>query len=503
MVSYHITKEWFKVANNLKIVPPEELGLSSKHVEGFIDTIEKERINLHSFIIMRYNKIGAEGYWKPFNENMLHRMYSVSKTFVSAAIGLLADEGRISLEDKIVKFFPDKLPKGGLQPYLADTTIKDLLIMATPYPTTTYGLRFDDWAWTFFNTPTTHPSGTIFKYDTSGTYVLNVIVERVTGMPFLEYMREGLLKHIGFSENTWCIKAPEGYTWGGSGVMATTRDLAKFATVFLNNGKFNGKQLISEKYVKEATTKQIDNNPESTYSPWNYGYGYQIWIHDDGAFSFRGMGSQLALCYPKKDFLFVCTADTQGNAQGGRMIHEAVWHEIVEKLEDKELPQDSKAYNSLLERCSNLNPALVRGETTSKVLESINNVTYALKENPMEISEISVSINKDEGVLNYKNPRGEKKLYFGIGKYVECGFPETHYFGDTINKSANRMYKSINCAAWTEPHKLVIRSYIVDDHLGNLTISISFKDNMISVYMTKTAEFFLNEYMGIASGQVK
>ena len=489
------------MANALKIVSPEELGFSSKWVENFIDTMERNKICLHSFMMLRHGKVGAEGYWKPFHENQLHRMYSVSKTFVSAAIGMLADEEKISLDDKIIKYFPDKLPEGELQPYIADTTIRDLLIMATPYSTTTYGLQYDDWAWTFFNTPTNHPSGTIFCYDTSGTYILNVIVERVTGMPFLQYMREGLLDPIGFSEDTWCVKAPEGYSWGGSGVMATTRDLAKFALVFLDGGKYNGKQLISEEYVRAATTKQIDNNPQSTNYPWNQGYGYKIWIMEDGAFSFRGMGSQFALCFPKQDFLFVCTGDTQGDVQAGRIIHETLWNEVVSKLSD-ELPADPVASDRLIERCSSLSLIPISGESKSEILESVNGVSYILRDNPMQISELSVNINGDEGVLSYTNPRGEKKLYFGMNKYVECGFPETHYFGDTINKPAGRMYKSTNCAAWTEENKLVIRSYIIDDHLGNLTITLSFKGDQIGVYMHKTAEFFLNEYEGFAGGYV-
>lgn len=115
------------MANDLKTVAPEELGFSSKWVENFIDTMEHNEICLHSFMMLRHGKVGAEGYWKPFDKDKLHRMYSASKTFVSAAIGMLADEGKISLDDKIIKYFPDKLPKGELQPYIADTTIRDLL----------------------------------------------------------------------------------------------------------------------------------------------------------------------------------------------------------------------------------------------------------------------------------------------------------------------------------------------------------------------------------------
>jgi len=499
ILSLNLYSKKVYVMKDLQFVTPEKVGISSKNVENFIDKIEKKRINMHSFIMLRHGKIAAEGYFKPFHKDFLHRMYSTSKTFVSAAIGLLSDEGKISLDDKVIKFFPDKLPKGEIHPYVANATIRDLLMMSTPFQSTTYSVNADDWAWTFFNTPPNHPAGTIFNYDTSATYILDVIVERVTGMPFLEYMRKGLFDHIGFSKNTWCVKAPEGNSWGGSGVMATTRDLAKFALVFLNGGEYDGKQLISKEYIKAATTKQIDNNACGGNYLWSYGYGYQVWVLDDGAFAFRGMGTQLAICIPKKDFIFVCNSDTQGSAHGEHIVFDTLFDEIVDKIAD-ELPEDKKAYESMLKRCENLEVKPIRGEAKSNKLSEINGVTYNLYDNEMEISKLSVSIEGDEGVLRYTNPRGDKEIKFGIKKFVESGFPETHYFDDTIRKPCGRMYNSISCGAWTEDNKLVIRTYIIDNYFGNLTTTLSFKGDEIGVYMFKTAEFFLNEYQGFAGG---
>jgi hypothetical protein len=313
-------------------------------------------------------------------------------------------------------------------------------------------------------------------------------------------MKEKMLSEIGFSENAWCVKAPEGYSWGGSGVMATTRDLAKFASVFLNGGKYNGKQFISEEYVKEATTKQIDNNSDSKNCPWHYGYGYQIWLLKDGAFAFRGMGAQFAVCVPDKDFLFVCTGDIQGCDKHDYIIFNALWNEIINDMGGS-LPENIDSYEKLTARCENLSLLPIRGESEGKVLEEINGKTYVLDKNPMEITKLRVDINGDEGVLSYTNPRGDKKIYFGIKKYVEAGFPEEHYFGDTINKPLGRMYQAASCAAWTEEDKLVIRTFIIDDYFGNLTVTLSFKGDIIGVYMHKTAEFFLNEYQGFAGGR--
>ncbi len=482
---------------------PEKLGVSSKWIGRFLDRLEEKKICMHSFLMLRKGKIIAEGYWKPFDKDYLHRMYSVSKTFVSAAIGILADQGKISLEDKIVAYFPDKLPGGELHPFVKEMNIRDLLMMATPYSCgTTYKFTDKDWAWTFFNEKDVHPAGTVFYYDTSGTYILNVIVERVTGKPFLEFLKDHMLREIGFSENAWCIKAPEGYSWGGSGVMATTRDLAKFASVFLNGGKFNGKQYISGEYVKDATKKQIFNNTDGAGQRCNAGYGYQIWILNNGAFSFRGMGSQHAICIPEKDFLFVCTADTQGSAFQDEAIYDYLWFEVVEKISDLtgELTDDQEANEGLLKRCESLDFIPPDGDADSEIMDKINGVPYALNENPMGISKLCVEFDKNIGILNYTTPRGDKKLYFGLKHFLEGHFPETHYSGHTIGNPANRMYRSTSCGVWACETQLVIRTYVIDDYFGNLTIVLSFKNNEIGVRMQKNAEWFLDEYQGYAGG---
>jgi CubicO group peptidase (beta-lactamase class C family) len=280
---------------------PERMGVSSKQILKFLQKAENNGIMLHSVLMMRRGHVIAEGYYAPFTRDGLHRMYSVSKTFVSTAIGLLADEGRISLEDRVSDYFRDKLPEN-LHPYILNMRIRDLLRMATPHTTTTYKQGDKDWAWTFFNTEPSHPAGTIFNYDTSGSYVLDVLVERVTGKPFLEYLKDKMLRELSFSEKAWCVKAPEGNSWGGSGVMCTTRDLARLALVYMNKGNIGGKQYISEDYVKEAASKQIDNAPTGhrDYMHGN-GYGYQIWMLKDGAYAFCGMGMQLAICIPKEE----------------------------------------------------------------------------------------------------------------------------------------------------------------------------------------------------------
>jgi len=368
-------------------------------------------------------------------------------------------------------------------------------MMATPHTTTSYTHYDSDWAATFFNKKPSHPSRTIFSYDTAATVILNTIVERISGVPFLEYMRKKLLDPIGFSKDAWCIKTPEGTSWGGSGVICKLRDMAKLAYVCMNKDCWNDIQLISEEYISVATSKQIDNSISG-----NHGYGYQIWMEKDNGFAFRGMGSQLAFCYPEKDLIFACISDTQGSGSTGTGITESFYEEIYSKMKDSPLQYDIETNAILNERIENLKILPQRGNLTSSFEQRINSKWYNLNENPMEISRMRLIFEGDEGIWEYENASGHHQLRFGMGKTINGPFPQKNYFGERIGTISGRCYDSLSSAAWVEEHKLNMLVYITDVYLGTLKISFSFKENEISIYMTKVAEWFLDEYMGFAGG---
>ena len=282
---------------------PESLGIPSRAILNFLQRIDSERICTHGFLLVRRNRIAAEGYWAPWSADHKHRMYSVSKSFVSLAIGMMVDEGRLTLDDRVAEYFPDKLPEK-LHPWLAASTVRDLLTMSTAHSSTSYTRDDPDWVWTFFNRIPSHPPGTIFSYDTAATVVLTATVEQLAGMPFLDYMRPRFLDRIGFSADAWCIRTPEGVSWGGSGVICTLRDLARVALTCMNGGMWGEERVLPEEYVRTATSRQIDNTIRG-----NCGYGYQIWRDKENGFSFRGMGSQYAICFPDREFLFTCIAN--------------------------------------------------------------------------------------------------------------------------------------------------------------------------------------------------
>lgn len=481
---------------------PEQVGVSSLWVQRFLDRLEKRGMMMHSVMLLRHGQAFAEGYYAPFRQQDKHRMYSVSKSFVATAIGMLQDEGRLQLSDRVVTYFPDKVPDD-VHPYIAEATIRDLLRMATPHDHTSYVGDSTDWARTFFTTKPDHPPGTVFNYDTAGSYILTVIVERVSGMPLLDYMRERGLGAMGFSPDAWCVKAPEGNSWGGSGVICTTRDVALLGLVYRNGGMLDGKRLLSESYAREATRRQIDN---ATHGSRDYlhghGYGYQIWITHDDSYAFCGMGGQLMICVPRLDLIFVCTADVQGAPSEYMPIAAALWEEIINRIDGEKLPGNPKAHAALEQRLAGLQLALPGGDSYSPFERGYWNRTYRFSDNRMGVSQARVTRDGDQGELLLVKDGREKRIAFGFGRYVEGTFPEDGYWGDTIAVPAGRPYRCLAAAGWREPRKLAIRVNIADDYFGNLTITLSFKDRQAALHMVKTAEWFLDGYEGFAGGEL-
>jgi len=475
-------------------VSPEKHGISSAEITKLIEGFEDEGLSMHSVLIMRHGEVVAECYAEPFDENSLHRMYSTSKSFVAMAIGALEAEGEISLNDTIDKYFPDYVDKD------TDTRIKnakivDLLRMMSPYiKVDSCGDGQEDWVDAFFNgTPDKEP-GTSFNYDTGATHILGVIVERVTGKDFLEYLKEKALLEIGFSKDTWCIKAPEGYAWGGSGVMCTSRDLAAFANLVMNKGEYNGKQLLPREFIEAATSKQVETAAAEGNSPYyGMGYGYQIWINPYG-FAFMGMGNQNAYCIPDKDIVLVCTADNQGNGEANEVIYSLFEKHIIKTASDTPLPEDPEAFAKMNKALENIEIPYVKGKATSSELSDIHGKTFECTKSNANISSFKLDFNGDSGTFTYDTPRGKKTLTFGIGKNAECMLNEPQYYGETIGTANGKGYRSYCSGAWRTDKIFIMKVQVVDDYVGNMTFVFNFSGLSPTLNVTKTAEWFLGEY---------
>ncbi|MDE6218945.1 MAG: beta-lactamase family protein, partial [Lachnospiraceae bacterium] len=245
---------------NFEKATPEETGIPSECIVRFADRLQRRQIPMHSLLLMRHDKLVFEGYYAPCTADSLHRMFSITKSFTSIAIGLLVDEGKISLEDPIVQYFPEKLPnQENIHPWIAQMTIKDMLMMRSCHASTTYKLDMSsDWVASFFTVQPTHPPGTLFHYDTSAAHTLCALVEKLTGRDMLDYMKEKL--HVlGFSEESYLIKDPFGVSIGGSGLVALPSDLMKFGYLIANKVLALGEQLLSPSYINLAVSPLNEN----------------------------------------------------------------------------------------------------------------------------------------------------------------------------------------------------------------------------------------------------
>lgn len=491
--------------NDLIFCEPEQVGIESKNILKFIERLEERKTNLHSFMMVKDGKIITEAYYKPFNKDFQHRLYSSTKTFVAIAIGMLIEEQKLKLTDKICDVIPD-LVQVNLHKWMKDCTIEDALKMSVPMLTDTYfGLDYNEWAWTFFNHPTRSkalkPAGTVFNYNTSGTFILDVVVEKITGKPFLEYMRP-VFDKIGVSKDIWCIKSPDGYSWGGSGIVCTLRDFAKFAELLLNKGEYKGEQILPRWFLEKATSKQISNIRDNHFTiRHEYGYGYQIWITKQG-FAMLGMGSQFAFCFPDRNFLFVCNGDTQcgsGDTEGD-YIYEQLVHEVYDKMADKELAE-SEDYNKLKEKLSNLELNVGYGMPHSDFEKEIDGVYYDLEENSLGWKWFKFDFNKNNGTFVYENKRGVKKIFFGLNSLQKGTFPETHYYDRQVGVPANREFDCLADLSWTESKKILLRVYVTDTNFGSCFMTFGFKNDEVGLMLNRRAEFFMDDYSGYAGGK--
>lgn len=489
---------------------PEEVGISSDRVRRIYKKIRERNYIAHSLLIARNGKVVSEEYYEPFKKDEPHRMYSTSKTFAATAIGMLEGEGKLNINDKFIKYFPERIADCKDE-FLLETTIRDLLVMSTPFKIgATYSFFRNDWIDSFFYTKTTRPSGTFFMYDTSASFILGIIAERVAGKPIMDYLCDNLMSKIGGSTHLKCVKSPDGAPWMGSGVLCTTRDLARLGQIYLQKGEFNGEQLIPKQYVKDATSRQIDNNDMGHLitTTDGQGYGYQVWLGIKDCFAFKGMGGQFVIVSPKYNLLMAGTADVQGNGIGYNLMFDLFYDELLEPLEEENtesLPENKQAFEALKEETANLKvPVPLIGEKHSPYENEYLGKTYTFSENPLQFENLCVDKNND-GTYSLKYfVRGEsKEIIFNMGDYFIGTFPEKHYDGDCINMPINREYRAMSAGLWTEQRKLVIRTFIIDEYIGNMTIILSFKGDTVTVYITKTAEHFLDEYPGIAVGYLK
>ena len=530
---------------------PEAKGISASCIIDTLSEIDIRGISMHSFLLCKDDCLVAEGYYAPVKKDDLHRMFSVTKSFVSIAIGLLQEEGRLSLDDSIVKFFPEYVPNTcEAHPWLLATTIRDMLSMRSCHASTTYD-KFSsktDWVKSFFTVAPTHKPGTVFHYDTSATHTLCALVEKLTGMKMLDYLRNKVLNEIGFSKEAYCLTDGFGVSMGGSGLMATSRDLMCFALLILHNGKLNGKQYISADYIKESTSFQTATCVTGPVPSESQGYGLQFWIGEHNSIVCYGMGGQLAILLPEYNTAIVTTADTQGYQGGNQVIYDAIFRHILPELEKRQSPwtpsnEEKLAFEQFMSKLAMrpLNHNKVASEAWNNKSENVNDIntsfltnfrpitssfegTYVIK----KASDAAKALDKniinetiwDEISFEMSEPltpscTGKVSLKchvfpsivdstvdspvtfeFGFGALKEGTLNMTTHMGNRADEPVPVSMRYAASAEWLSENMLYIRVHLLDTSVGSIHIQAAFGESDVTIFLRKQEETLFGEFSG-------
>lgn len=426
---------------------PEREGVSSTALLELFKAW-KELDSLNSFIIVRRGKVIVEHYYAPYREETPHRLFSLTKSFTSLAIGFAEAEGRLSLDDPAVSFFPEKTFKQD-RAILEKVTVRHLLTMSGGHASCPLlGIpkeeldKVRDYTQAFFDAPFVYAPGEKFVYNSAGSHVLAAIVLKVTGMNISEYLKPRLLEPLGI--RTFKVeKDPAGVEKGGWGGFARTRDLAKLGECIRLGGVWNGKQLIPAEYLKAATSFQMENSANEL-PDWKVGYGFQFWQSRHG---FRGDGAcgQYLAILPEADMVIAVTA---GLPEMGRVL-DAAWDILLPNLYDHARADKPELWAKLDQFTGNeLQIPLCAGDR----LRRMEKKTFKMQPNPCGIRSITCSTMMGRAQILLDGPNGEELISAGFGFFTD----------NSIRMKSPFMHRAAASAAWVGENVLRVETVLAD-----------------------------------------
>lgn len=322
---------------------PESQGVSSAKIRAFLDAADEQVRTMHSFMLVRHGRVVAEAWWNPESANRPHILWSLSKSFTSTAVGLAAADGKLNIDDQVLKYFPEEAPAEPSE-HLQAMRIRDLLTMSTGHHSQPRLTADDVWTEKFLAHPVESAPGSRFLYNTPATYMQSAIVQKVTGQTVVDYLQPRLFEPLGIEKPQWDT-SPQGISLGGYGLYLRTEDIAKFGQLYLQKGRWNGQQLIPADWVTLATSKQVENAdaPSGGNPDWRVGYGFQFWQCRHGAYRGDGKDGQFCIVLPEQDAVVAMTALT-GNMQGQLQL---VWDYLLPAFQSDPLPEDEEEQQKL------------------------------------------------------------------------------------------------------------------------------------------------------------
>ena len=392
----------------------------------------------------------------------------------------------MTVNDKVVSFFPDKLP-AKVTPHLSALTIKDLLTMSVgqaPDPTFMVASTETDWVKSFLALPIYHDPGSQFLYNSLATYMLSAIVQKVTGQKVIDYLTPRLFEPLGIQGADWEID-PMGINVGGWGLRLKTEDIAKMGLLFLQRGKWYGKQIIPASWIDEATSFKIDNAPGMSQerkdsSDWRQGYCYQFWRCRNNAYRGDGAFGQYMIVMPEQDAVIAITSETPDMQDELNLV----WKYLLPGMKPERASLNMKDAMALKKKLSSLKlPLPAKLNVLNDTIAA--NRTYKLEANAKNIETISIHTKGEELITSFKIGETLYSISFGNGKWMEG---KTTMAGPSLVEAAKNHFVGLPpsqiAGAYGLKEENVLEAqlrYIDSPH--TLYITFYFEGNKVSIDM--------------------
>jgi CubicO group peptidase (beta-lactamase class C family) len=465
---------------------PESQGISSAAIRQFIAAAKTSGVDWHSFMLLRHGNVIAEGWWKPFEPHFKHKLYSLSKSFTSTAIGFLVSEGRISVEDPVISFFKKDLP-ASVSDNLAKMKVKHLLTMNTGHATDTNpklkSAVGSTWVQTFLAQPVEFGPGTHFLYNSGATYMLGAIVMQLTGQKLEDYLRPRIFDPLEIKGYDWEV-SPQGLNTASAGLRIKTEDIARFGQLYLQKGKWQGKQLIPENWINEATKYQTSS--QAGNGDWSQGYGYQFWRCKPGFYRGDGAYGQFCFVMPEQDAVLAVTSESSNMQKSMTTI----WETILPAIQNGPIAENPSEWESLKTDLKNLSLPVTKGSITSPLAAKYDDKKFTVAENEFGVTKMKFKFSNKGCSWVLNTAKGDTTLQFGWENWqLNSGSP---LYVFPVPERLDMPSKTAGSATWINDNTLQLNLRFVESMHGD-KITVKFDEEKATAsFLHSVAEMTKN-----------
>lgn len=452
---------------------PESQGVSSQAIRKFVAAANASGISWHSMMLLRHGQVVAEGWWKPYESQFVHSLYSLSKSFTSTAIGLLVKEGKLDIHAKVISFFPNDLP-ASVSDNLQQMTVRSLLTMNTGHGEDTMPkmrASSDNWVRTYLAQPVEFAPGTHFLYNTGNTYMLGAIVHHITGETLESYLGPRLFQPLGITGYDWEV-SPQGLNTAGYGLRVKTEDIASLGQLYLQKGSWKGSTILPSAWVEEATSAQTTSQVNN--GDWSEGYGYQFWRCTHGCYRGDGAYGQFCIVMPELDAVLAVTSQSPDMQKSLNII----WDNLLPGIQAAALPENPGEQGELKKELAVLGLPVVKGSVRSSEASKYNKKKWTLADNEFGVGSLELSFSGKGCVLSALAGGKVTNMEFGWENWVLNSPREAYMF--RTGQMAPMPSRLAGTATWINDHTLQLNVRFVEAIFGD-RITFMFDGDSVSV----------------------